>query len=160
MRRSVNSPGLSSGPWRASASACSLSGPTRTRTLVHDLDTHLHGVLGGGLHQQPLDGQLEVVEVLVGEVEAVGHAAEHEAYAGMPPARVQRSVSSMDCGSLIGPVPAGSDDAPPDNPVTVHQRGSLTGSDSFCGLLQFELEAGVPAGRPSPTILAARARER
>ena len=71
--------------------------------VVDDVDPHLDRVLRRGLDEQPLDGELEVVEVLEGEVEAIRDPAEHESRHGMPfPARGQGELDRLRLHARLG----------------------------------------------------------
>ena len=79
MRASVSSPGAPSPLRSASATACSLSGPTRARTRPSATSNErLHGLLLAGLGQQALDGELKIVDLLEREVHALGDAADDQ----------------------------------------------------------------------------------
>jgi hypothetical protein len=83
MRLSVSWPGGASPSRSASATAASDSGPTRADARLADLEGEADAADLAGLGEQPLHGQLEVVDLLEREVDALGDAADDEAHHGL-----------------------------------------------------------------------------
>ena len=98
---------------RASAIALVDSGPTRARMPSSTISKErLHAADLTGLGEQPLDGELQVVDLLEGEVDALGDTSDDQANDGLKVAgerRLELDELSFDrrihSGSPIVPYP-------------------------------------------------------
>ena len=72
----------------------------RADAVAADLEREPHAALRARLGQQPLDGELKVVDLLEGEVHALGDAADDQPHDGLEVARDSGASRSMrSCGS-------------------------------------------------------------